>query len=158
MPTNPGAPRCGSPLGEAKCAVIVQAGAIGLKGWVYMIVDRDNPTPCVSEADLFVSPQEDGRTEIGRIEREALAGVLCDSCPIKLRCLQRALVLREPYGVWGGLGEGDRREFVTHLRSEGYAAREVPPLDELAHSLRQFYKVHYTATEKLFPEQLELVA
>lgn len=105
-----------------------------------------------------MSPQEDGRTEIGRIEREALAGILCQGCPLILQCLQTALVLREPFGVWGGLGEGDRREFVQHLVSEGYRRREVPPIDELKHSLAEFYKTHYTASEKLFPETLELVS
>jgi WhiB family redox-sensing transcriptional regulator len=36
-------------------------------------------------------------------------------CPVREECLQAALEIREPYGIWGGLTEGERREYV--LRS-----------------------------------------
>lgn len=77
--------------------------------------------------------------EDGRVEREELAASVCFSCPVRLRCLERALVLNEAYGVWGGMAEGERRRFVQHLRGEGYRT-EVPPLDELAVSVREFYQ------------------
>lgn len=101
--------------------------------------DPDAST-CDEHGDLFFGTSEDGRMEEGRVEREALAAAVCFSCPVRLRCLEKALVLAEPYGVWGGMGEGERRRFVKHLRSEGYR-NEVPVMDELTASVQQFYKV-----------------
>ena len=34
---------------------------------------------------------------------------LCQGCPSRLPCLAYALENREPYGVWGGLSERERR-------------------------------------------------
>ena len=33
------------------------------------------------------------------------------ACPVKGDCLESAVVIREPYGIWGGLTEVERREF-----------------------------------------------
>lgn len=121
-----------------------------------MIIDPENPTPCVRNHDLFYSPDDDGRTEIGRVDREALAGLMCLSeCPLHLLCLERALVQRELYGVWGGMGEGERRKFVTHLREEGYDDGEIPTGRELTSSLHAFYSYNYTPEEKLYDERRE---
>lgn len=94
---------------------------------------------CDNHGDLFFGTAEDGRMEEGRVERETLAASVCFSCPTRLRCLEKALVLSEAYGVWGGMGEGERRRLVRQLRTEGYR-NEVPPLDELAVSVRSFYE------------------
>jgi WhiB family redox-sensing transcriptional regulator len=32
----------------------------------------------------------------------AQAKAFCQTCPVRLRCLQAALARREPWGVWGG--------------------------------------------------------
>lgn len=49
--------------------------------------------PCRIEPDLFFAelPQE--------VER---AKALCADCPLREMCLQTAIELREPWGVWGG--------------------------------------------------------
>jgi hypothetical protein len=124
-----------------------------------VIIDPENPTPCVTHQDLFYSPDEDGRTEIARIEREALAGLICMSeCPVQLECLERSLVTKEFYGVWGGMGEGERRKFQAHLREEGYDVGEVPSGRELVSSVNQFYRYNYTAEERLHGEGADEVA
>lgn len=121
-----------------------------------MIIDPEQPTPCVSNQDLFYSPDDDGRTEIGRIDREALAGLICMSeCPLQLACLERALVTREFYGVWGGMGEGERRKFLAHLREEGYADGEIPTGKELTSSVNEFYRYNYTPEERLHEDLVE---
>lgn len=44
-----------------------------------------------------------------RIARENAAKRLCAECPVLVPCRQHALEQGEAYGVWGGLGEADRR-------------------------------------------------
>jgi WhiB family transcriptional regulator, redox-sensing transcriptional regulator len=124
-----------------------------------VIIDPEKPTPCVTNHDLFYSPDDDGRTEIGRVDRESLAGLMCvTDCPLYVPCLERALVQRELYGVWGGMGEGERRKFTVHLREEGYDDGEIPTGRELVSSLRAFYVYNYTAEERLHEDRRELAS
>ncbi|MFC7343881.1 WhiB family transcriptional regulator [Saccharopolyspora griseoalba] len=44
-----------------------------------------------------------------RVERERRAKRVCRRCPVIAQCREHALRTREPYGVWGGLGEQERR-------------------------------------------------
>ncbi|MGW7139831.1 WhiB family transcriptional regulator [Streptomyces xanthophaeus] len=44
-----------------------------------------------------------------REERDAAAKRVCAGCPVRTACLQHALRTREPFGVWGGLTEEERR-------------------------------------------------
>jgi len=63
---------------------------------------RDQP------AELFFGPDhEEGRRE--RLDRERRAKALCLDCPALIPCREYALQQLEPYGVWGGLGEQERR-------------------------------------------------
>lgn len=34
---------------------------------------------------------------------------VCEQCPVQVRCLEWALANNEPYGVWGGVTENERR-------------------------------------------------
>ena len=43
-----------------------------------------------------------------RRRREANAKAVCAQCPVLQQCRSFALESREPFGIWGGLGEGDR--------------------------------------------------
>lgn len=96
-------------------------------------------TLCQEAPDLFFSAEEDGRMETDRVEREELASSLCFTCPTRLRCLERAMVLGEAYGVWGGMGEHERRMFRKHMKDEGYR-NEVPAGPEFRASLKAFYR------------------
>jgi WhiB family redox-sensing transcriptional regulator len=42
----------------------------------------------------------------------AYAKSICKGCPVKRECLEYALVNRERDGVWGGLGERERRRLI----------------------------------------------
>ncbi|HVF06095.1 MAG TPA: WhiB family transcriptional regulator [Frankiaceae bacterium] len=44
--------------------------------------------------------------------REAKARALCASCPVRERCLDHALEVGEPHGIWGGLNELQRRRLL----------------------------------------------
>jgi WhiB family transcriptional regulator, redox-sensing transcriptional regulator len=60
-----------------------------------------------ADADLFFAADEARR-------REALT--LCAACPVRVECLEHAIVHRETYGVWGGTDEHERKRLVRQRR------------------------------------------
>jgi WhiB family redox-sensing transcriptional regulator len=57
--------------------------------------------------DLFFSP--DGETREARRYREDFATRICQSCPVLEQCRTHAQTVREPFGIWGGTTESERR-------------------------------------------------
>lgn len=47
-----------------------------------------------------------------RRDRESAARALCARCPVREACLDYALYVQEPYGIWGGLTEIERRRLL----------------------------------------------
>ena len=43
-----------------------------------------------------------------RRQRIARAKMICQQCPVIAECLDHALRVREPYGIWGGRSEDER--------------------------------------------------
>jgi WhiB family transcriptional regulator, redox-sensing transcriptional regulator len=64
------------------------------------------------QAELFFPPGPVEPRE-ARLAREALAKGICDTCPVRSPCLEYALAGREPYGIWGGLNEYERRRILA---------------------------------------------
>jgi WhiB family transcriptional regulator, redox-sensing transcriptional regulator len=60
------------------------------------------------DAVLFFGPNHH-EPKPERLAREAAAKRLCAQCPVQVPCRRFALEHGEDYGVWGGLGESDRR-------------------------------------------------
>ncbi len=58
-------------------------------------------------SEVFFHPSDERGP--ARTRREEQAKDICGRCPVLERCRQHALDTREPYGVWGGLTEGERR-------------------------------------------------
>ena len=58
------------------------------------------------DPEMFFSP--DAERGPRRRNREAAAKALCAVCPVVKECLDHALKVREPYGVWGGLNINER--------------------------------------------------
>ena len=58
----------------------------------------------------------DGERGPARSAREKAAKAICGTCPIKIKCAEHALQVREPYGVWGGLSEEDREVIYARRR------------------------------------------
>lgn len=48
-----------------------------------------------------------------RREREREAKAICRSCQVRAECLDYALRIREPHGIWGGLSEAERRKVLA---------------------------------------------
>jgi WhiB family redox-sensing transcriptional regulator len=71
---------------------------------------------------FFHPPRERGKT---RRDRVAAAKRICHQCPVIAQCLEHALRVREPYGVWGGRSEEERAVLlgVVSLRY----SQEGPP-------------------------------
>ncbi|MFI5425827.1 WhiB family transcriptional regulator [Aeromicrobium sp. UC242_57] len=62
------------------------------------------------DPETFFSP--DAERGPRRRSREAAAKALCAVCPVVQQCLEHALAVREPYGVWGGLNINERESIL----------------------------------------------
>jgi WhiB family redox-sensing transcriptional regulator len=50
------------------------------------------------------------------LAREARAKSICAECRVRLDCLDYAIRIREPHGIWGGLNEVERK-LVLEVRA-----------------------------------------
>jgi WhiB family transcriptional regulator, redox-sensing transcriptional regulator len=57
---------------------------------------------------LFFPPSHFERKD-DKEARESRAKSICASCPVRRLCLDYALRIKEPHGIWGGLNEVERR-------------------------------------------------
>ena len=64
-------------------------------------------------SDLFFHP--DWERGPARAIREARAKNVCRGCPVLAQCRAHALTVHEPYGIWGGLTEGERKQIEPTL-------------------------------------------
>jgi len=64
-----------------------------------------------SDDGCFIPPLRE-EPETARIARERAAKRVCAACPVRQECLDYALRVREPFGIWGGLNETERRRLV----------------------------------------------
>ena len=62
------------------------------------------------DSAVFFHP--DGERNPSRSRRTDRAKQVCRSCPVLQQCRRFALESREPFGVWGGLGESERRAIL----------------------------------------------
>ena len=63
------------------------------------------------ESTLFFPPSAPERRE-ERDAREAKAKRICMQCAVRDDCLEFALRVREPHGIWGELTESERRRLL----------------------------------------------
>ena len=72
---------------------------------------------------LFHGP--DGEGQIERAAREARAKAFCDRCPVRLDCLESEAWRPLQFGVFGGLGEDERKALRTkRMRAAARASRQ----------------------------------
>lgn len=62
-------------------------------------------------AVYFFAPPQLERKDAKR-GREAQARALCSGCLVQTQCLDYALTVEEPHGIWGGLNELERRRVL----------------------------------------------
>jgi len=67
------------------------------------------------DPETFFSP--DSERGPRRRNREAAAKALCAACPVVQQCLNHALQVHEPYGVWGGLNINEREMVLAHRKT-----------------------------------------
>lgn len=65
-----------------------------------------------SDASVFFAPSS-VETKEQKDARESKAKGICRECPVRVDCLNHALDTREPYGIWGGMNELERRRLLA---------------------------------------------
>jgi WhiB family transcriptional regulator, redox-sensing transcriptional regulator len=64
---------------------------------------------CLQYPGVLFFGIDDTETPAERRGREESAKGICLACAVRQECLDYALATREPYGIWGGLTEIERR-------------------------------------------------
>jgi WhiB family redox-sensing transcriptional regulator len=64
---------------------------------------------CLAHPAVLFFGLDDSETPVERRAREDAAKRVCLTCEVQDECLEYALATREPYGIWGGLTEVERR-------------------------------------------------
>jgi WhiB family redox-sensing transcriptional regulator len=64
------------------------------------------------QATVFFPPAYVERKD-QKEEREQRAKAICATCPVRRPCLDYAIEIREPHGIWGGLNELERRQLLA---------------------------------------------
>ena len=64
------------------------------------------------QAAVFFPPTSVERKD-EKEEREARAKAICTTCPVRKPCLEYAIRIREPHGIWGGLNELERKQLMS---------------------------------------------
>lgn len=60
------------------------------------------------QASAFFPPSHAERKE-EKASRELRAKEICSQCHVRADCLEYAIRIREPHGIWGGLNEIERK-------------------------------------------------
>jgi WhiB family redox-sensing transcriptional regulator len=64
-----------------------------------------------NHAHLFFPPSTFERKD-DRERREMRAKAICNVCPVMSECRTYAVAIREPFGIWGGMTENDRKQLA----------------------------------------------
>ncbi len=64
------------------------------------------------QAVVFFPPSHFERKD-EKAEREERAKAICATCTVRSECLDYALRIREPHGIWGGLNELERKQLLS---------------------------------------------
>lgn len=82
---------------------------VGYSDLLKAIENEGGQVPCAQFPDAFFP-------EMGRKVVDAKR--LCQSCPIRLQCLDYALGADEEYGIWGGLDPKERGQIKNAYRKQ----------------------------------------
>ena len=64
---------------------------------------------CLDYPAVLFFGVDDSETPAERRIREDEAKRICSTCEVRTECLEYALQTKEPYGIWGGLTELERK-------------------------------------------------
>ncbi len=62
-------------------------------------------------AVAFFPPSHSERKD-EKASREARAKAICAGCHVREECLEYAIRIREPHGIWGGMNEVERKQLL----------------------------------------------
>ena len=68
---------------------------------------------CRGPRSTVFFPPASGERRDQRESRETRAKVICGECSVRTECLDYALSIKEPHGIWGGLNEAERLELLA---------------------------------------------
>ncbi|HEV7756402.1 MAG TPA: WhiB family transcriptional regulator [Mycobacteriales bacterium] len=77
---------------------------------------------CQGDFTSYFFPPHHFERKPEKDRRESVARALCARCPVRQACLDYALAVREPHGIWGGLNELQRRRLLRRLDVEECSA------------------------------------
>jgi len=63
------------------------------------------------QAAVFFPPTHAERKD-DKLARETRAKAICATCVVARECLEYAIRIREPHGIWGGLNEAERKQLA----------------------------------------------
>ncbi len=72
-----------------------------------------------THTDLFFPVGEVGEEPVRQAEE---AKVVCFACPVREECLAYALATDQPFGIWGGTTEAERRAIKRRRRRRPVAS------------------------------------
>lgn len=64
------------------------------------------------DPEMFFHPRDERSS--ARARRIKTAKEFCEPCPVKNQCADHAIKVREPYGIWGGLSEEERKKIYSN--------------------------------------------
>ena len=64
------------------------------------------------QAAVFFPPSHFERKD-EKVDREQRAKAICATCAVRQPCLDYAIRIREPHGIWGGLNEAERKQLLV---------------------------------------------
>ncbi len=64
------------------------------------------------QASVFFPPSHFERKD-EKDDRERRAKAICSTCSVRKPCLEYALRIREPHGIWGGKSESERKALMA---------------------------------------------
>src|SRR5688500_4975450 len=68
---------------------------------------------CLPLPGILFFGMEENETPIERRVREEQAKSICSTCGVRSECLTYAIATKEPYGIWGGLTELERKSLAN---------------------------------------------
>lgn len=68
---------------------------------------------CLPLPGILFFGMDDNESPIERRAREEQAKSICATCGVRGQCLEYAIATKEPYGIWGGLTELERKSLAV---------------------------------------------
>lgn len=88
-----------------------------------------------SPSSLFFD--SDGERGLARDAQIRQAKLVCQRCPVIAECRSHALTAREPFGIWGGMTEMERRGHYERPQNRQRRRSPAKPIDNEALSQQE---------------------